>query len=60
MSMRNNNDPLNLLVNDYLIGKSNLIGIEIGSFAGESAEIFLSSNAFGFIYLIIITVIILM
>lgn len=34
------------LVRDYLAGKSNLIGIEIGSYAGESAEIFLSSGAF--------------
>ena len=53
MGMRvGDSDPLNLLVNDYLIGKSNLIGIEIGSFAGESAEIFLKSNAFKILYCI--------
>lgn len=47
-----NNDPLNLLVQDFLIGKSDLIGIEIGSYRGESTEIFLKSNAFKTLYCI--------
>ena len=34
------------LVNELLIGKNDLIGIEIGSYQGESAEILLSSGAF--------------
>ena len=46
-SMRNiGGDPLNQLVKDYLNGKENLIGIQIGSYRGESAQIFLNSNAF--------------
>jgi len=46
------NDPLNLFVNDNLIGKNDLIGIEIGSYRGESTEIFLKSNAFKILYCI--------
>ena len=37
---------------DWLYGKTNLVGIEIGSYAGESAEIFLKSNAFRLLYCI--------
>ena len=40
------------LVNEHLTGKSNLVGVEIGSFQGESAEIFLQSNAFQKLYCI--------
>jgi len=44
--------PLNDLAKDWLYGKSDLIGIEIGSLSGESAEIFLKSNAFKTFYCI--------
>ena len=40
------------LINDYLVGKSDLVGIEIGSYAGESASMFLKSNAFKKLYCI--------
>ena len=40
------------LVAEHLTGKSDLIGVEIGSFQGESAEIFLQSNAFDNLYCI--------
>ena len=43
---------LSLLVRDYLEGKKNLIGIEIGSYAGESASIFLSKDSFKTLYCI--------
>lgn len=48
----NNDDPLIELVKDHLIGKKDLIGIQIGSYRGESAEIFLSSNVFKKFYCI--------
>lgn len=50
--MRNYNDGLYDLVKDYLSDKTNLVGIEIGSFGGASAEIFLKSNAFKTLYCI--------
>jgi predicted O-methyltransferase YrrM len=50
--MRGINDGLYDLVKDYLLDKTNLVGIEIGSFAGASAEIFLKSNAFKTLYCI--------
>lgn len=34
------NDPLNILINELLIGKTNLIGIEIGIYRGESTKMF--------------------
>ena len=34
------------LVKDYLLNRKNLIGIEIGCYAGESTSVFLRSNAF--------------
>ena len=40
------NDPLHDLVQEHLIGKKDLIGIEIGSYRGESADIFLRSKSF--------------
>ena len=40
------------LINDYLVGKTDLIGIEIGSYAGESAEMFINSGAFKRLYCI--------
>ena len=52
IKQRYENDPLNLFVQDFLVGKQNLIGIEIGSYRGESAEIFLKSNAFKTLYCI--------
>ena len=53
MKMRvNNGEALEYFAKDWLYGKSNLIGIEIGSYAGESAEIFLKSNAFRLLYCI--------
>lgn len=52
IQQRCENDPLNQFVNDFLVGKSNLIGIEIGSYRGESTEIFLKSNAFQKLYCI--------
>ena len=52
IQQRCKNDPLNQLVNDFLVGKNNLIGIEIGSYRGESTEIFLKSNAFKKLYCI--------
>ena len=52
LQQRQENDPLNLLVSDYLTGKQGLIGIEIGSYRGESTEIFLKSNAFSRFYCI--------
>jgi hypothetical protein len=51
--MRKDSDKsLEIFNKEWLIGKSNLIGIEIGSYAGESAEIFLKSNAFKVFYCI--------
>lgn len=47
-----NSFGLRQLVKEFLDGKIDLIGIEIGSYAGESAEIFLSSNAFKKFYCI--------
>ena len=52
VQQRYENDPLNKFVNDFLMGKSNLTGIEIGSYRGESTEIFLKSNAFKKLYCI--------
>lgn len=49
---RRPNDPLNDLVKDCLAGKHDLIGIEIGSYRGESTSIFLNSNAFSKLYCI--------
>lgn len=46
------NDPLNILINELLIGKTNLIGIEIGIYRGESTKMFLDSNAFKTLYCI--------
>ena len=43
---------LKLFCNDFLVGQNDLIGIEIGTFAGESTEIFLKSNAFKTLYCI--------
>ena len=40
------------LIKDYLTGKKDLIGIEIGSYAGESAEMFVNSGAFKQLYCI--------
>lgn len=40
------------LIKDYLTGKKDLIGIEIGSYAGESAEMFVKSGAFKQLYCI--------
>lgn len=40
------------MVNDYLVGKRGLVGIEIGSYAGESAEMFINSGAFDKLYCI--------
>ena len=40
------------LTDDYLKGKTGLIGIEIGSYAGESTEILLRSGAFFRLYCI--------
>lgn len=40
------------LINDYLVGKKNLVGIEIGSYGGESTEMFLNSGAFKSFYCI--------
>ena len=45
-------EALDVFTKDWLYGKSNLIGVEIGSYAGESAEIFLKSNAFKKLYCI--------
>ena len=49
---KQNNDGLNELVKDVLNDKKDLIGIEIGSYRGESTEIFLKSNAFKKLYCI--------
>ena len=43
---------LDELVSDYLDGKKDLLGIEIGSYAGESAEMFINSGAFRRLYCI--------
>lgn len=43
-------DPLNELIKDYLIGKENLTGIQIGSYAGESTVMFIESNSFRRLY----------
>lgn len=40
------------LINDYLVGKKDLVGIEIGSYGGESTEMFLNSGAFKSFYCI--------
>ena len=40
------------LVDEYLVGKHGLTGIEIGSYAGESAKMFLKSGAFDRLYCI--------
>ena len=50
--MRNNNDGLCGLCSQFLLGKYNLTGIEIGSFAGESAQIFIKTNVFQKLYCI--------
>jgi predicted O-methyltransferase YrrM len=39
-------------VDEQLVGKKDLVGIEIGSYAGESAEMFLASGAFKKLYCI--------
>ena len=51
-SMRSTDNALNYLIKDFLVGKHGLIGIEIGSYAGESAEMFLASGAFDKLYCI--------
>ena len=53
LTMRNaENQGLRDLVKEWLNGKSDLVGIEIGSYAGESAEMFLESKAFLKLYCI--------
>lgn len=47
-----NDNPLTMLIAEYLAGKRNFIGIEIGSYAGESAELFVASGAFSTLYCI--------
>lgn len=45
-------DPLNKLIKEHLSGKKDLIGVEIGSYQGESTEIFLKSGVFKTLYCI--------
>lgn len=45
-------DPLTKLIKEHLIGKKDLIGVEIGSYQGESTEIFLKSGVFKTLYCI--------
>ena len=45
-------DGLNELIQDWLIGKHDLVGIQIGSYKGQSAELFLKSGAFKTFYCI--------
>lgn len=54
LKMRDNNGINGLwsLIVNNLLDKSNLIGIEIGSYAGESTELFLKSYAFKTLYCI--------
>lgn len=51
-SMRSKDNALHYLIRDFLAGKHGLTGIEIGSYAGESAEMFLYSDAFDKLYCI--------
>ena len=51
-TMRAKDNALSYLIKDFLTGKHGLVGIEIGSYAGESAEMFLSSDAFAKLYCI--------
>lgn len=46
------NDPLNQLIKDWLLEKKDLVGIQIGSYAGESTELFTKSNVFKIFYAI--------
>lgn len=43
-------ERLNDLVRDHLQGKTNLIGVEIGSYAGESTSVFVNSGVFKKLY----------
>ena len=52
ITMRVENDPLNNLISDFLSKKQNIIGIEIGSYRGESTELFIKSGAFSRLYCI--------
>ena len=45
-------DPLVDLINEFLISKEDLIGIQIGSYAGESTSLFLRSGVFKTLYAI--------
>lgn len=45
-------DPLTELIDDYLRGKKDLVGIQIGSYQGEGTELFLKSGAFKTLYCI--------
>ena len=45
-------DEINLLINDFLVNKSDLIGIEIGSQFGDSAMAFYQSKVFKIFYCI--------
>lgn len=49
---RGEDDHLNDLINDYLKGKQDLIGIQIGSYRGQSTQMFLKSGAFKKLYCI--------
>ena len=49
---RGQRDGLHLFINDWLIGKKDLIGLQIGSYRGESTEMFVKSNAFKIFYCI--------
>ena len=40
------------LIDEWLVNKKDLIGIEIGSYAGESTEMFINSGAFKTLYCI--------
>ena len=49
---RGDTDLLNIFIKDQLVGKHDLIGIQIGSYRGQSAELFLKSGAFKTFYCI--------
>lgn len=46
------NDCLNVFINDWLKGKKDLVGVQIGSYRGESTELFIKSGVFKRLYCI--------